>query len=331
MTGSTETVGVDGGVTETPSIEDLAGIDLGGIVPHSIRPCGWMREKPIYRIEDTAGRRFVLKSISRADRNSVRRRVAFAKEVASYSALQMYAGRFVSIPKLVSHGPAHLLIEHVTTSGSAIAAVRARGVDGFAKAVAEFHWDAPPGPLRPVGELIHRMSYSAEADAIHTACAPVRRQLGIGIANRCAQMVVTCRKQQPVLDRSFVSHNDLWSANVLPDVGGQKYHLIDFASRSVERRWVFDDVVRFGFLTRDMNLARELMHAYSVEIARRGIEGVVAGPQIRFALLRISMRMLSWKREFRDAVTAFITTVLLDDYKFDHWLETWESPFVDRA
>jgi len=331
MTGSTETVGIDGAVSAIPSNEDLAKIDLGGIVPHSVRPCGWMREKPIYRIEDREGRQFVLKTISRTDRTSLRRRIAFAKEVASYFALERYAGRFVSVPKLVSHGPTHLLIEHVTTSGSAIAAIRARGVDGFAKGVAEFHWDTPPSPLRTGGELIHRMSYSAEADAIHTACAPVRRQLGLGIAKRCAQMIITCREQQPVLDQSFVSHNDLWAANVLPDQKGKKYYLIDFASRSVERRWALDDVVRFGFLTRDMKLARELVHAYRAELGRRGISGVLERPQIRFALLRISMRMLSWNQEFRDAVKEFITTVLLDDRKFDRWLETWESPFAPHV
>jgi hypothetical protein len=137
-----------------------------------------------------------------------------------------------------------------------------------------------------------------------------------------------CRSRQPPLGRIFYAHNDLIIPNVFRGADG-RYQFIDFASRSPERRWVLDDVVRFGFLTRDMGLTRLLVETYADLLRERGITQLEVPSQVRFALLRLSMSMLKWSMEFRDAGSRLILDVLLDEASFDTWLDSWDSPFTE--
>jgi len=315
--------------SSTPSCNDLQRLDLGGVIPKTVKPLGWNSQARIYLITDGGGRQFVLKQLkgdSSGRRFSTYEQLGLKKEIASYKALPRQVGSRVLIPALVAHGRSHLLVEYVSTTRPVLDAVREDGPTAFAEAIAQFHWDAPPGALNPINEFRHKLSYAPEADAVLTAVRAVRKHLGLHTAQRCIQVLQQCRRKQPRLRQSFSSHNDLWVPNVLAITNG-KFCLIDFASRTRGSRWVLDDIVRFGFLTRDMELTRALVSAYEEELRKRKIAAIHTQSQIRFALLRICMTSRLWKKELAESLQTFLLTILIHDAAFKMWLCDWESPF----
>jgi hypothetical protein len=305
---------------------DLSGLDLGDLVPKTVQRLGWMRDKPVYRVEDQSGQQFVVKVFGPPERLSLRARAAFAKELVSYQTLPATIGERVRIPKLISFGPGHLVLEYLAPAARAYQAVREQGASAFAEAVAAFHWDTPDAPLPARMDWLHRVTHSPESDALLSAVRVVPGQLGFANARRCLAVINRCRRQQSPLPRRFNAHNDLWASNVLPSADG-RFQLIDFACRTTERRWVLDDVIRFGFLTRDMDLTRELIDAYMQNLEVRKIPGVAVRSQIRFSLLRLGMGMLSWNSQFQSIARSFIVETLLDNTTFEDWVGSWRSPF----
>jgi glycosyltransferase involved in cell wall biosynthesis len=307
-------------------LAELTDLDLGKVVPTTIRRLGWNRGKPVYLVEDQEGQLFVVKKSLSSGLRSMTGRAAHERELAAYRTLPTLIGDRVRIPRLIAYGPGHLVLEYMAPVGPAYQAIRTHGVASFAEAVAAFHWDTPPVPLPIHLDWLHRSTYSPEADAIRAALGPLRRFLGLRVARRCLRVIGQCRSEQPRLFRHFNAHNDLWASNVLPAADG-RYQLIDFAALTPQHRWVLDDIVRFGFLTRDMGLTRALVEAYIEDLNKRNISGVIVRPQIRFALLHLSMNMLTWDKLFNRVASSFIVGTLLRDGAFGKWLVTWPSPF----
>jgi hypothetical protein len=308
-------------------MSDLDNIDLSPIVPTLMRPSGWPRDKPVYLIQDQAGHRYVVKVFPPRSLLSVTRRTAYERELATYRSLPSIVGDKVRIPKLIAWGPTHLVLEYLEPLQPVYDFILARGPGDFIDALAAFHWDTPATPLPTHLELGHRATYSPEWDARRNALGVVRRRFGTSMAARCLRILSWCRRQQPRLSRVFHAHNDLMASNVSRGTDG-RYQFIDFASRTAEARWVLDDVVRFGFLTRDMACARAMVELYAERLGDRGVGTVDVRSQIRFSLLRLSMSMLKWSPEFRAVGSLLILEVLIDEHRLDSWLSSWESPFV---
>jgi hypothetical protein len=305
----------------------LGKIDLGPIIPTLLRPSDWPMNKPVYLIQDQAGHRYVVKVFPTGFLPSVTRRTAYERELATYRSVPSIIGDKVRIPKLIAWGPSHLVLEYLEPLQPVYDFLLARGSDDFIDALAAFHWDTPATPLPTHLELSHRATYSPEWDARRNALGVVRRRFGTAVAARCLRILSWCRGQQPRLRRMFNAHNDLMASNVSPGADG-RYQFIDFASRTTEARWVLDDIVRFGFLMRDMERARALVELYAKRLGDRGVGAVDVRSQIRFSLLRLSMSMLKWSPEFRVAGSRLIVEVLIGEHRFDSWLSSWESPFV---
>jgi hypothetical protein len=320
---------IDRGDLRTPAVvgfEDLREIDLSPLVPLAVRRLGSKVEKPVYLIEDQTGKKYVVKVFSKDSLRSPTGRTAYERELACYRTLPSTVGEHARMPSLVGWGPRHLILEYLKSIATAHESIRTRDTHNFVAAIAAFHWDTPAARLPVHLELAHRAIYSSGWDAHRNALGVVRRSLGKAVSSRCIGVLLQCRSRQPPLGRIFHAHNDLIAPNVFRGADG-RYQFIDFASRSAERRWVLDDVVRFGFLTRDMELTRSLVGAYEKLLRERGITLLDIPSQVRFALLRLSMSMLKWSTEFRRAGARLILDVLLDEKSFDSWLQSWDSPF----
>jgi hypothetical protein len=309
------------------SFADLRGIDLYPLVPTVVRRLGSKVEKPVYLIRDQGGKNYVVKVFSKESLRSPTGRTAYERELACYRVLPSTIGDFVRIPMLFGWGPRHLILEYLEPVGSAHESVRAGGALNFVAAVAAFHWDTPVARLPVHLELAHRATYSPGWDAHRNALGIVRRRLGKAVSARCIQVLSQCRNRQPRLGQTFHVHNDLITPNIFRGPDG-RYQFIDFASRTPEDRWVLDDVVRFGYLTRDMELARSLVETYEDRLREGGITRLAVQPQVRFSLLRLSMSMLKWSTEFQSVGARLILDVLLDERRFDSWMQSWDSPFL---
>jgi hypothetical protein len=307
-------------------MSDIWAIDLAPLVPATIRQLGSQGDKPVYHIRDQAGQEYVVKLFSDRSLRSPTGRTAYERELACYRVLPSTIGDIARIPKLIGWGPRHIVLEYLDAVGPVYESLRKEDPLKFATAVAAIHWDTPPARLPVHLELAHRATYSPEWDAHRNALGIVRRRFGTAISVRCIRVLLQCRLRQPRLGRVFHAHNDLIPSNVLPGADGV-FQFIDFASRTAEGRWVLDDVVRFGLLTRDMEFARTLVATYKGLLRERGIARLDTRSQVRFALLRLSMSMLKWSTEFRTAGSRLILDVLLDEERFGSWLMSWDSPF----
>jgi hypothetical protein len=310
-----------------PDFEDLKGIDLTPLVPASVDRLKSRDDKPVYLVRDQAGRRYVVKVFSKESLRSPTGRTAYERELACYRTLPSAIGEHARIPRLLGWGPRHLVLEYLERAMPVYEYVRAGNADAFVAAVAALHWDTAATRLPIHLELTHRATYSPGWDACRNALGIVRRRLGPAVSARCIRVLSQCRHRQPRLGPVFHTHNDLIGRNVLPAADG-RYQFIDFASCTAESRWILDDVVRFGFLTGDMELARTLVGMYSRLLKERGIALLDTPSQVRFALLRLSMSMLRWSVEFREAGSGMILDVLLDERSFNSWLDSWDSPFT---
>jgi len=320
---------IERGVPHTPAavaFADLEAIDLSPLVPTSVRRLGSQVEKPIYLVENQAGKKYVVKVFPEKSFESPTGRTAYERELACYRVLPSIIGDYARIPTLLASGPRHLILEYLEPVASTLESIRAGESLNFVAALAAFHWDTPAAPLPVHLELAHRATYSPGWDAHRNALGIVRRRLGNVVSARCTRVLVQCRNRQPRLKRAFNAHNDLIVPNVFRGADG-RYQFIDFASRTAEIRWVLDDVVRFGFLTRDMELARILVETYEELLRERGIVRLDIRSQVRFALLRLSMSMLKWSTEFQIAGSRLILDVLLDEMSYDSWFSSWDSPF----
>jgi len=306
---------------------DLRAIDLSPLVPTTIRRLGSQVEKPVFLIGDETGKRYVVKVFSEESLRSPTGRTAYQRELACYRVLPSTIGEYARIPMLFGWGPRHLILEYLEPVAPALESVRAEDSLSFVAAVAALHWDTPAARMRVHLEMAHRITYAPGWDAHRNALGIVRRRLGNAVSARCILVLSQCRDRQPRLSRVFHAHNDLILPNVFRGTDG-RYQFIDFASRTAENRWVLDDVVRFGFLTRDMDLARILVETYVDLLRERGIARLDIRSQVRFALLRLSMSMLKWSTEFQDAGTRLILDALLDETSFESWFSSWESPFM---
>jgi len=321
---------IEGGGSRTPATADFAdlrAIDLSPLVPTTVRRLGSQVEKPVYLIQDQTGKRYVVKVFSEESLRSPTGRTAYERELISYRVLPSTIGEFARIPALLGWGPRHLVLEYLEPVASAHESIRAGDSLNFVTAVAALHWDTPTARLPTHLELAHRATYSPGLDAHRNALGIVRRRLGNAVSARCIRVLLQCRNRQPRLGRVFHAHNDLIVPNVFRG-GDGRYQFIDFASRTDEVRWVLDDVVRFGFLTRDMELTRILVETYEKLLRERGIVRLDISSQVRFALLRLSMSMLKWSAEFRKLGSFLILDVLLDEGRFNSWLSSWDSPFT---
>jgi hypothetical protein len=310
----------------TTRFEAIEGIDLTPLVPTSVTRLGSKNKKPVYLIRDQAGQRYVVKVFSKGSLRSPTGRTAYERELACYRTLPSTLGEYGRISRLFGWGPRHLVLEYLERSMPVYEFIRAGNPDAFIAAVAALHWETAATRLPVHLELAHRATYSPGWDACRNALDIVRRRLGPAVSAKCLRVLSQCRKRQPRLGPVFHAHNDLIGSNVRPGADG-RYHFIDFASRTAEARWILDDVVRFGFMSRDMELARTLVGMYASVLRERGISRLDVPSQVRFSLLRLSMSMLRWSAEFQKVGAGLILNVLLDEKSFDSWLDSWDSPF----
>ncbi len=146
-----------------------------------------------------------------------------------------------------------------------------------------------------------------------------------GVARDCLRCVIRSHRQQHPLPRVFFVHNDLNPGNLAPDAEGQLV-LLDFASVARVRRWIFSDVVDYGFNGKsDWWISPSLITAYLAEIAsNEAFSGVEPAPQLRIALLAKLLHMIRfrhWKRRSTERPVAFLTNTLLADDAYAAWFD----------
>ena len=150
-----------------------------------------------------------------------------------------------------------------------------------------------------------------------------RKRYGWPTARLALEKAARCRKEQPVLSREFLCHNDFHHNNLLIGQDGTLY-LSDFEAVTREDRWVLADIIHFAVGTQEFRIESSIITQYHRLFVERTGLPIDLAAQVRFGLLsRVSKLVLS-KVPNAQAVgryEAFLREVLLDDTAYGRWFE----------
>jgi len=134
------------------------------------------------------------------------------------------------------------------------------------------------------------------------------------------KLIRQCYVEQKPLYNSFCLHNDLNPSNVLHSSQKEYPVIIDFQRVKREKRWLFNDIVRYSFRGDS-----QIINFNTLEKFIKGIDLNYYGDhlnievQIRYALLCRTLQSLLWRKT--PHVINFISTILIDDEAFATWLK----------
>ncbi|WP_445157950.1 hypothetical protein [Halomonas sp. E14] len=136
--------------------------------------------------------------------------------------------------------------------------------------------------------------------------------------------LISAEIKQGKNQRALLMHNDLnVNNNVLSDQDGSPWFL-DFESVTLERKWVFIDVLNLCVIEKNrFEFDADMLRQYLCELDKRGVlsKNFDISLQLRVVLMRVYLQSFRYQKnpELKEVFGHFLTDVLLDKKVYENW------------